>query len=182
MTSHSQSPRTALRTAAELLDVLSGRANTIAVLALQETDAERWSCAELADCVRQLARGLADAGVKCGDHVVLLADNRPEWIVAALAVMAAGGVVVPLDAQLADKPLAHCLADSETRLVFTTADGAARTSLGGSSSFSTPRRTTSGAGGGCCRAGPPRCRESSRAIRRRSSTLPAPPALRRACH
>ncbi|MCX6899224.1 MAG: AMP-binding protein [Verrucomicrobia bacterium] len=126
MTSHSQPPRAALRTAAELLDVLSGRADATAVLALQETGAERWTCTKLADNAERLARGLVEAGVRRGDHVVLLAENRPEWIVAALAVMAAGGVAVPLDAQLADKSLAHCLADSEARLVFTSADGATR--------------------------------------------------------
>lgn len=126
MTSHSPSPHATLRTAAELLDVLSGRADTTAVLALQETGATRWTCGELADDAQRLAHGLIEAGVGRGGHVVLLADNRPEWIVAALAVMAAGGVVVPLDAQLAEKSLAHCLADSAARLVFTTADGAAR--------------------------------------------------------
>ncbi|MFA6561729.1 MAG: AMP-binding protein [Verrucomicrobiia bacterium] len=126
MTSHSQSPRTALRTAAELLAVLSGRTDETAVLALQENGAERWTCTKLAGNAERLARGLVEAGVRRGDHVVMLAENRPEWIAAALAVMAAGGVVVPLDAQLAEKPLAHCLADSEARFVFTAADGAAR--------------------------------------------------------
>jgi long-chain acyl-CoA synthetase len=115
-----------LRVVPDLLRALDDRVGETAVLALRESGAERWSCAELAGDARRLARGLAGAGVQRGDHVVLLAENRPEWIVAALAVMAAGGVVVPLDAQLADKSLAHCLADSEARLVFTTADGAAR--------------------------------------------------------
>ena len=126
MTSHSQSPRAALRTTAELLDVLSGRADTTAVLALQETGAKCWTCAKLADNAQRLARGLVEAGVGRGDHVAMLAENQPEWIAAALAVMAAGGVVVPLDAQLGNKPLIHCIADSEARFVFTTADGAAR--------------------------------------------------------
>lgn len=126
MTSHSQSSHAALRTVAELLDVLSGRAGAAAVLALQESGAKRWSCGELADCARQLARGLAEAGMRHGDHVAMLAENQPEWIVVALAVMAAGGVVVPLDVQLADKPLVHCLDDSDARFVFATADSAAR--------------------------------------------------------
>jgi long-chain acyl-CoA synthetase len=115
-----------LRVVPDLLRALDDRAGETAVLALQESDVERRSCGDLADDARRLARGLAGAGVRRGDHVVLLAENRPEWIVAALAVMAAGGVVVPLDAQLTEKSLAHCLADSEARLVFTTADGAAR--------------------------------------------------------
>ncbi|MBI5688231.1 MAG: AMP-binding protein [Verrucomicrobia bacterium] len=126
MTSLPPQPGPSLRVVPDLLCALAGRADLPAVIALQESGAERWSCGELADGAQRLARGLAEAGVRRGDHVAMLAENRPEWIVAALAVMAAGGVVVPLDAQLADKPLVHCLADSEARFVFTTADGAAR--------------------------------------------------------
>ena len=126
MTSHPPFSRTALRTTAALLDVLAERAGETAVQTLRENGAERLSRGELADSARRLAWGLTGAGLRPGDHVAMLAENRPEWIVAALAVMAAGGVVVPLDAQLADKPLVHCLADSEARFAFTTADGAAR--------------------------------------------------------
>jgi long-chain acyl-CoA synthetase len=126
MTSEPPPSGPGLRVVPDLLRALDGRAGETAVLALREDGAERWSCGKLAGDARRLARGLAGAGVRRGDHVALLAENRPEWIVAALAVMAVGGVVVPLDAQLAEKSLAHCLADSEARLVFTTTDGAAR--------------------------------------------------------
>jgi long-chain acyl-CoA synthetase len=49
-----------------------------------------------------------------------------EWVVACLAVISAGGVVVPLDAQLGDEALGHALADSGVRHVFTTTDQAGR--------------------------------------------------------
>jgi len=44
------------------------------------------------DAVRRAARGLIALGVAPGDGVVILASNRPEWFVADLAAMAAGGL------------------------------------------------------------------------------------------
>src|SRR3546814_21126797 len=45
--------------------------------------------------VRRLARGLAALGVRPGDRVVLVSENRPEWAMDDLAIMAAGAVTVP---------------------------------------------------------------------------------------
>lgn len=51
--------------------------------------------AEVADTVRRLARGLVALGIRPGDRVVLVSENRPEWAIADLAIMAAGAVTVP---------------------------------------------------------------------------------------
>ncbi len=48
----------------------------------------------------RLARQLADDGVKPGDRVGVLAPNLIQWPVAALAVLKAGAVLVPLNARL----------------------------------------------------------------------------------
>ncbi len=45
--------------------------------------------------VRDLARGLRALGVKSGDRVELVAENRPAWVIADLAIISAGGVTVP---------------------------------------------------------------------------------------
>jgi long-chain acyl-CoA synthetase len=45
--------------------------------------------------VRALSRGLRALGIEPGDRVVLVAENRPEWLIADLAVIAAGGITVP---------------------------------------------------------------------------------------
>jgi len=52
-----------------------------------------WS--ETADAVARLARGLAALGIERGDRVALVAENRPEWVIADLAIMSAGAVSVP---------------------------------------------------------------------------------------
>ena len=76
--------------------------------------------------MRELAAGLVAAGLEPGARVALFAPDGPEWIASALAVVRAGAVVVPLDAQFTDDALAHTLIDSAARLVFTTADRAGR--------------------------------------------------------
>jgi long-chain acyl-CoA synthetase len=51
--------------------------------------------AELGQQVLRLAQGLRALGVQPGDRVALAAENRPEWIVADYAIMAAGAISVP---------------------------------------------------------------------------------------
>src|SRR5215210_2786706 len=111
-----------LRTLRSLVDALSEHGDRPAVLALHKESIERWSYAELADHVRRLASGLTETEVGRGDHVALLAANRPEWIAACLAVIGGGGVVVPLDVQLGDEELSYALDDSGAEFIFTTAD------------------------------------------------------------
>ena len=40
---------------------------------------------------RRLARGLRALGIGRGDRVALVSENRPEWVIADLAIMSAGG-------------------------------------------------------------------------------------------
>ncbi|MCH9853455.1 MAG: long-chain fatty acid--CoA ligase [Alphaproteobacteria bacterium] len=59
-----------------------------------------------------LAAMLIKQGVNKGDRVSLLADNSPEWIIADLAILCAGGVPVPhYTTYNADNHL-HCLRDA----------------------------------------------------------------------
>jgi long-chain acyl-CoA synthetase len=53
--------------------------------------------AQLGQAVRAAARRLHDEGVRPGDRVLLLGPSGPEWVAAFFGVVAAGGVVVPLD-------------------------------------------------------------------------------------
>ncbi len=110
---------------ANLSPVLAGLARfgrRPAILALSPEGAVTWSYAELASHVEALAGGLAQAGLMHGEAVALFAPDSPPWIAAALAVIRAGGAVLPVDAQLGDEVLAHVLADSGARIIFTASD------------------------------------------------------------
>ena len=115
-----------LRTLQSLLETLPECGYRPVLLALHKEDTEHWSYAGLADHARRLARGLVEREVGREDHVALLAANRSEWIMACLAVIGAGAVIVPLDAQIGDKMLRNALEDSGAKLVFTTGEGAGR--------------------------------------------------------
>ena len=54
-----------------------------------------WSWEQVAGEVRILSRALCARGVAPGDRVLLVAENRPEWAIADLAIMTAGGITVP---------------------------------------------------------------------------------------
>ena len=49
----------------------------------------------VADEVSALSRGLRAAGIAPGDRVALVSENRPNWAIADLAIMAAGAITVP---------------------------------------------------------------------------------------
>jgi long-chain acyl-CoA synthetase len=54
------------------------------------------SYAELGHRVKHLCLGLLDIGIHKGDRVALLSENRPEWAISDLAILAAGGLNVPM--------------------------------------------------------------------------------------
>jgi long-chain acyl-CoA synthetase len=58
------------------------------------------------------AAALADAGVRPGDRVGLVAENRVEWLVADMAILTAGAVNVPPHAPLTARQIHYQLADA----------------------------------------------------------------------
>ncbi|MBK1698776.1 AMP-dependent synthetase/ligase [Rhodovibrio salinarum] len=68
--------------------------------------------AEVAERVRALARGLHRLGLQPGERVVLVAENRPEFVIADLAIMTAGGITVPAYTTNTEADHLHVLEDS----------------------------------------------------------------------
>src|SRR5712671_5392282 len=73
------------------------------------------SWAEAADSVSWLARGLAALGIEPGDRVALVSENRPEWVIADLAIMSAGAVTVPAYVTNTVEDHRHILGNSGAR-------------------------------------------------------------------
>jgi long-chain acyl-CoA synthetase len=68
-----------------------------------------------AQAVKDLSRGLRARGLEPGERVVLLSENRPEWLIADLAVMAAGAITVPAYTTNTVADHNHVLTDSGAR-------------------------------------------------------------------
>ncbi len=78
---------------------------------------QRVSYRAFSDEVRSVAAFLAASGIRAGDRVALVAENRPEWCSSYIAILLAGGIAVPIDAQLTRNEVAALLADSDARMV-----------------------------------------------------------------
>ena len=67
---------------------------------------------ETGAAAENLARGLRALGLGPGDRVILLAENRPEWLIADLGIMTAGGITVPAYTTNTSSDHLHILKDS----------------------------------------------------------------------
>ncbi len=73
---------------------------------------------QLLDRIKRVAAFLKDFGIRKGDRVSVLGENRPEWGICYLAIQWIGGIVVPLDARLKAPEYRHIMNDAEVRLLF----------------------------------------------------------------
>ncbi|GGE04270.1 AMP-dependent synthetase [Tsuneonella deserti] len=72
---------------------------------------------EVAEQVCLLAESLRRLGLGDGDRVALVSENRPEWCIADLAIMAAGCVTVPAYVTNTERDHQHILDNSGARAV-----------------------------------------------------------------
>jgi acyl-CoA synthetase (AMP-forming)/AMP-acid ligase II len=82
-------------------------------------DARRVDFASLASMIEDAARALIASGISRGDRVAVWAPNSLEWIVAALGVTTAGGVLVPVNTRFRGPEAAFVLTRSRARALFT---------------------------------------------------------------
>ena len=107
-------------TVAGLLWTLARHGLDPAVVAFDASGVRTWDSETVADQAWRLAHGMRQAGLGHGCAVALWAPNSPVWIVAALAVLAGGGMLVPIDDQAAPEQFEAALKTSNARFVITT--------------------------------------------------------------
>jgi len=84
-------------------------------------DWERFSYAELNNLVSKIAGGLMNLGLKPGDNIGVLGENRPRWCASYIAIQRMGGVTVPLDSMMSDSEIHHIIKESNLKGVLVTA-------------------------------------------------------------
>jgi acyl-CoA synthetase (AMP-forming)/AMP-acid ligase II len=109
-------------------------------IAIEEGDLAL-SFEELSTAATQAARAFCAAGVDPGDRVAIWAPNIHEWVVAAIGLQAAGGVLVTLNTRLKGGEAGYILEKSGARILCTVAGfldtdyvGLLRDALGGAGS------------------------------------------------
>src|SRR5687767_13758037 len=92
----------------------------------------KWESISWEQAARQVARlaaALKRLGLEKGDRVMLVSENRPEWLVSDLAIMATGCVTVPTYTTNTERDHQHILDDSGARAVIVSTQKLARTLL-----------------------------------------------------
>ena len=73
---------------------------------------------QLAAAVTESAAAAIAAGVEAGDRAAIWAPNVAEWVIAALGLLSAGAVLVPLNTRFKGREAADILARSGCKLLF----------------------------------------------------------------
>jgi long-chain acyl-CoA synthetase len=79
---------------------------------------ERWTYGETEDLSLRIGAFLLQEGFKKGDFAALCMENRPEWAIIYLGIMAAGLTCVPLDPQLTEQEIENLINDCAAKILF----------------------------------------------------------------
>ncbi|MCK8456914.1 AMP-dependent synthetase/ligase [Sphingomonas faeni] len=91
-----------------------------------------WVATSWADAARQvasLATALTAIGLKRGDRVMLVSENRPEWCLSDLAIMAAGCITVPTYVTNTERDHLHIIENAGACAIIVSTAKLARTLL-----------------------------------------------------
>ena len=107
-----------IRTLSDILTRLQSGPPKTALLRFKSQGSWRdISTGEFATTVRALLRGLESLGVRRGDRVAILSENRPEWTIFDHAALNLGAVVVPIYPTLLTEQARYILENSQACLL-----------------------------------------------------------------
>ncbi len=73
---------------------------------------------EVIEKIKRLALGLSDLGVKAGDKIAIISENRPEWSLTDLAILSLRAVNVPIYTTQAVEQIRYILENSGAKMLF----------------------------------------------------------------
>src|SRR5579863_8708131 len=77
---------------------------------------------EFGESILDTARALRGWGIRKGDRIAILSENRPEWPISDMATLLLGAVSVPLYTTLTPQQTGFALNDSGCRIIFVSSD------------------------------------------------------------
>lgn len=81
------------------------------------------STEEFADRVKCFSLGLRDLGLEAGDKLIVLSNNRPEWVISDMANLCLGGITVPIYTSLIPEQIKYIIDDSDAKIVVVSDQG-----------------------------------------------------------
>ena len=110
-------PAPDVRTIADLPFHVMGRfAKPLAMGRCRGGEIAGHSSKEVFERVRDLSLGFTALGMSAGNRVAIISESRPEWLLTDLAVLAGGGVTVPIYPTLSAAQARYILEDSGARI------------------------------------------------------------------
>lgn len=79
---------------------------------------EKKSYRKVGNIVRKLSLMLNAWGVRKGDHVAIISENREEWVITDMAIISIGAVNVPIYPTLSEEQIRFILEDAKPRILF----------------------------------------------------------------
>ncbi|MBL8124826.1 MAG: long-chain fatty acid--CoA ligase [Blastocatellia bacterium] len=73
---------------------------------------------DVVEKIRRIAIGLSQLGVKAGDRIAIISENRPEWSLTDLAILSLRAVNVPIYTTQAVDQIRYILEDSGAKMLF----------------------------------------------------------------
>jgi len=75
------------------------------------------STQEFANMVKHFSLGLKDLDLGAGDKMIILSENRPEWVISDIANLCLGGITVPIYTTLVPEQVKYIIEDSDAKIV-----------------------------------------------------------------
>ena len=100
-----------------ILGNLEGTPDKVILSEVHESGIVSTTCRQLGTAIDQVRLVLKEAGFQRGDRCALLAPNSSRWVTLDLAIMAEGGIVVPLYSRQSPVELASMMKDCAPKLL-----------------------------------------------------------------
>lgn len=75
------------------------------------------STEEFSQKIRDFSLGLHTLGFNAGDKLIILSENRPEWVMTDIAALCLGGITVPIYTTLSPEQVKYIINDSDATVV-----------------------------------------------------------------
>ena len=83
---------------------------------LNPKNKKKYTWGETTENIQKLSKVLKD-NLAQGDRCLLVSENRPEWLIADLAIMLAGGITVPAYTTYTEKDYKYLVEDCEPSVI-----------------------------------------------------------------
>ncbi len=88
---------------------------------LNPKNKKKYTWAETSKSIQKLSKVLKD-NIAEGDRCLLVSENRPEWLIADLAIMLANGITVPAYTTYTEKDYKYLIEDCEPAVIIVSND------------------------------------------------------------